>query len=175
MNELRFTFSDLIAGYALTQNPRRAEGLRRFTHPKSRNVTVPSSWSGSTATDGTPATGERGAVVASAMETIVSRLERGDVELEESIAIYERGDALKAHCDHLLRQAEAKVAGRSAHHTHSSDDIVVHLAPAAVHLVVDGGEIMLHVDPLGHDEGSGHDRLQEFARGILAIVVGMQK
>lgn len=43
------------------------------------------------------------------LEAIVSRLERGDVELEESIAIYERGDALKAHCDQLLKQAEAKV------------------------------------------------------------------
>jgi exodeoxyribonuclease VII small subunit len=43
------------------------------------------------------------------LEAIVGRLERGDVELEESIAIYERGDALKAHCDQLLKQAEAKV------------------------------------------------------------------
>ena len=43
------------------------------------------------------------------LEAIVGRLERGDVELEESIAIYERGDALKAHCERLLKQAEAKV------------------------------------------------------------------
>ena len=43
------------------------------------------------------------------LETIVGRLERGDVELEESITIYERGEALKEHCDRLLRQAEAKV------------------------------------------------------------------
>lgn len=43
------------------------------------------------------------------LETIVARLERGDVELEESIAIYERGEALKTHCDQLLRQAEARV------------------------------------------------------------------
>lgn len=43
------------------------------------------------------------------LETIVSRLERGDVELEESIAIYERGEALKEQCDRLLKQAEAKV------------------------------------------------------------------
>lgn len=43
------------------------------------------------------------------LESIVGRLERGDVELEESIAIYERGEALRAHCDQLLRQAEAKV------------------------------------------------------------------
>ncbi len=43
------------------------------------------------------------------LEGIVGRLERGDVELEESINIYERGEALKQHCDRLLRQAEAKV------------------------------------------------------------------
>jgi exodeoxyribonuclease VII small subunit len=43
------------------------------------------------------------------LETIVSRLERGDVELEESIAIYERGEALREHCDRLLKQAEARV------------------------------------------------------------------
>lgn len=43
------------------------------------------------------------------LETIVSRLERGDVELEESISIYERGEALRAHCDRLLKQAEARV------------------------------------------------------------------
>jgi exodeoxyribonuclease VII small subunit len=43
------------------------------------------------------------------LEGIVGRLERGDVELEESITIYERGEALKEHCDRLLRQAEAKV------------------------------------------------------------------
>jgi exodeoxyribonuclease VII small subunit len=43
------------------------------------------------------------------LETIVERLEKGAVELEESIAIYERGEALREHCDRLLKQAEAKV------------------------------------------------------------------
>jgi exodeoxyribonuclease VII small subunit len=43
------------------------------------------------------------------LESIVGRLEKGDVELEESIAIYERGEQLKEHCDRLLKQAEAKV------------------------------------------------------------------
>jgi exodeoxyribonuclease VII small subunit len=43
------------------------------------------------------------------LEGIVGRLERGDVELEESITIYERGEALRDHCDRLLKQAEAKV------------------------------------------------------------------
>ena len=43
------------------------------------------------------------------LEQIVAKLEKGDVELEESIAIYERGEALRAHCDALLKKAEAKV------------------------------------------------------------------
>ncbi len=43
------------------------------------------------------------------LEQIVGRLERGDVELEQSIAIYERGEALRGHCDRLLQRAEAKV------------------------------------------------------------------
>lgn len=44
-----------------------------------------------------------------ALERIVDQLERGDVPLEESIRIYERGEALKAHCETLLKAAEAKV------------------------------------------------------------------
>lgn len=43
------------------------------------------------------------------LEDIVARLERGDVPLEESIAIYTRGEALKARCDALLKQAEARI------------------------------------------------------------------
>ena len=43
------------------------------------------------------------------LEEIVSRLERGDVELEQSIAIYERGEALRGHCDQLLKKAEARI------------------------------------------------------------------
>lgn len=43
------------------------------------------------------------------LEAIVARLERGDVALEESIAIYERGEALKARCDALLKHAESRI------------------------------------------------------------------
>jgi exodeoxyribonuclease VII small subunit len=43
------------------------------------------------------------------LETIVKRLEDGKVPLEESVAIYERGEALKRRCEELLRQAEARV------------------------------------------------------------------
>lgn len=44
-----------------------------------------------------------------ALEKIVDDLERGDVPLDRSIQIYERGEALKAHCDRLLKAAEDKV------------------------------------------------------------------
>ena len=43
------------------------------------------------------------------LEAIVQRLERGDVPLEQSIAIYGRGESLKARCDQLLKQAEVKI------------------------------------------------------------------
>ncbi len=43
------------------------------------------------------------------LESIVAKLERGDIALEESIAAYERGEALKAHCAKLLGAAEARV------------------------------------------------------------------
>jgi exodeoxyribonuclease VII small subunit len=43
------------------------------------------------------------------LEQIVQRLEKGDVALEESIKIYERGEALKKRCDALLADAEARV------------------------------------------------------------------
>ncbi len=44
-----------------------------------------------------------------ALEEIVTKLERGDVPLEESIAIYERGEELKNRCAALLGQAEERV------------------------------------------------------------------
>ena len=44
-----------------------------------------------------------------ALEAVVSQLERGEVALEQSIALYERGAALKAHCAGKLRDAEEKV------------------------------------------------------------------
>jgi exodeoxyribonuclease VII small subunit len=43
------------------------------------------------------------------LESIVARLESGQVDLEESISIYERGSQLKAHCDAKLKDAQAKV------------------------------------------------------------------
>lgn len=44
-----------------------------------------------------------------ALEQVVSALEKGEVPLEQSIALYERGAALKAYCAGKLREAEEKV------------------------------------------------------------------
>lgn len=43
------------------------------------------------------------------LEEIVRRLEKGDVPLDESVTIYERGEILKRHCEGLLRKAEARI------------------------------------------------------------------
>jgi exodeoxyribonuclease VII small subunit len=44
-----------------------------------------------------------------ALESVVSQLEKGDVPLEASIALYERGAALRKHCDDKLKAAEERV------------------------------------------------------------------
>ncbi len=44
-----------------------------------------------------------------ALEGIVARLEAGKVDLEESIKIYERGEALRKHCEAKLKEAEARI------------------------------------------------------------------
>jgi exodeoxyribonuclease VII small subunit len=43
------------------------------------------------------------------LESVVGALEKGSVPLEESISLYERGAALRAHCEAKLKEAEAKV------------------------------------------------------------------
>ncbi|MEQ1929170.1 MAG: exodeoxyribonuclease VII small subunit [Parvularculaceae bacterium] len=43
------------------------------------------------------------------LEEIVSKLESGNAPLEESIALYERGAALKAHCEQKLKSAQEKI------------------------------------------------------------------
>ena len=43
------------------------------------------------------------------LEAIVQRLERGQLDLEASIAAYERGTALRQHCAAKLREAQLRV------------------------------------------------------------------
>lgn len=43
------------------------------------------------------------------LEQIVSKLEQGQVDLEDSIVLYERGQALKAHCETKLKAAEGRL------------------------------------------------------------------
>ncbi|MCC5954456.1 MAG: exodeoxyribonuclease VII small subunit [Natronohydrobacter sp.] len=44
-----------------------------------------------------------------ALEEIVTRLERGDVALDQSITLYERGAELKKHCEARLNAAQMRV------------------------------------------------------------------
>jgi len=43
------------------------------------------------------------------LEEIVDQLEKGAVALDESIRLYERGEALKKRCDELLKNAEMRI------------------------------------------------------------------
>lgn len=43
------------------------------------------------------------------LESIIAKLESGDAALEESISLYERGAALKAHCEAKLKAAREKI------------------------------------------------------------------
>jgi exodeoxyribonuclease VII small subunit len=43
------------------------------------------------------------------LEATVAKLEDGDLPLEESLALFERGQRLSAHCSRLLEQAELRV------------------------------------------------------------------
>ncbi|MDB9763206.1 exodeoxyribonuclease VII small subunit [Amylibacter sp.] len=44
------------------------------------------------------------------LENVVTSLEGSQIALDDSIAMYERGAALKAHCEAKLKAAEEKVA-----------------------------------------------------------------
>lgn len=44
------------------------------------------------------------------LEKVLGQLESGNVKLDESISLYERGAALKKHCETKLKEAEEKVA-----------------------------------------------------------------
>jgi exodeoxyribonuclease VII small subunit len=43
------------------------------------------------------------------LEAIVAKLEQGDVDLDDSIVLYERGQVLKGHCEQKLRSAESRL------------------------------------------------------------------
>lgn len=44
-----------------------------------------------------------------ALEEVVTRLERGDVPLDHSITLYERGEELRAACQKRLDAAQARI------------------------------------------------------------------
>jgi exodeoxyribonuclease VII small subunit len=44
-----------------------------------------------------------------ALEDVVRRLESGDVPLDDSITLYERGEALRKHCQARLDAAQTRI------------------------------------------------------------------
>ncbi len=43
------------------------------------------------------------------LEALVTQMESGELPLEKSVALYERGQRLSAHCQALLEAAELKI------------------------------------------------------------------
>ncbi|GIK96848.1 MAG: hypothetical protein BroJett029_10570 [Alphaproteobacteria bacterium] len=43
------------------------------------------------------------------LQSLVRKLEKGESKLDEAIQQYERGAALKQHCEAKLREAQAKI------------------------------------------------------------------
>lgn len=43
------------------------------------------------------------------LEDIVGKLEKSTISLDESVRLFERGEALRKRCDELLKQAEARI------------------------------------------------------------------
>jgi len=64
---------------------------------------------GGAAADATPVDEMSFEAAMAELERVVGQLEGGEVPLEQSIALYERGAALKARCEKELKRAEAKV------------------------------------------------------------------
>lgn len=56
------------------------------------------------------------------LTSIVSRLEAGQLGLDESLALWERGEALAAHCSGLLDRAEQKLDAASGQPSESTDE-----------------------------------------------------
>ena len=59
------------------------------------------------------------------LESIVDQLEKGAVALDESIRLYERGEALKRRCDELLKNAEMRIEKI----TLSADGVIKEVVP----------------------------------------------
>ena len=59
--------------------------------------------------DPTPIAGMKFETALAELENIVSSMEAGKLELEASIAAYQRGMALLRHCEHQLSAAEAQI------------------------------------------------------------------
>ena len=43
------------------------------------------------------------------LETIIKKMENGEVKLSDSVSLYERGIALKNYCEEVLKSAKLKI------------------------------------------------------------------
>lgn len=55
------------------------------------------------------------------LEAIIDRIESGEIGLEDSIKAYERGVALRRHCERILEQAEQRIEELSARDEEGDD------------------------------------------------------
>lgn len=62
---------------------------------------------------------------------LVARIESGEAPLEESMVLWERGEALAAHCQAKLDQAQARLDDATASGAESSDAETGEAAPGA--------------------------------------------
>ena len=44
------------------------------------------------------------------LSSLVKKMESGELSLEESVSVYERGIRLKQYCESLLKEAELKIS-----------------------------------------------------------------
>jgi len=107
------------------------------------------------------------------LETIVRRLESGDVSLEESVNLYERGHALRSHCEARLAAAQARNLDRARRRPTGVADIDVDVErqarrrQARAHADANAGVRVLLPDHLGPGRlGKEHDAVLQRRRRL---------
>ena len=74
------------------------------------------------------------------LEKVLGQLENGNVALDESIALYERGAKLKARCETKLKEAEEKVA-EALREARAKANEVIEQAHARANQIIDAAKV----------------------------------
>src|SRR6516162_7996883 len=77
--------------------------------------------------------------------------------------------------DGLPGETRAQIALRPGHDPEAADNVMINFAATAVDLLIDDGEIMLHVDPLRDHLRPGHDHFEQLAVRIFPVIIRMEK